>query len=234
MAEEFSGFMLHSGPMVPQLEKVLRARIEQAIWGPSEQIPSDADLAAELGVGCSAIREAIRLLACRGLLEVRNGVGTFVVPAADLEHVDEFTRLVRRSKILEVFEVRRALEIEASRLAAERVQPADLDRLRRRLSLRDHHFDGDIEQFLDIDLDFHAEVVRLSGNALLLSLFESVRPLLRESLVALIVHESSVPDTTDTHDLLLKALADANPDAAVAATQSNLDLVIRSLRALDT
>jgi DNA-binding FadR family transcriptional regulator len=83
-------------------------------WAPSERIPSEAALAVELGVGRSSIREAIRLLARDGLLEVRHGVGTFVAAASELEHVDEFTKLLRRSRILEVFEVRRALEIEAA------------------------------------------------------------------------------------------------------------------------
>ncbi|MFJ7621027.1 FadR/GntR family transcriptional regulator, partial [Rhodococcus erythropolis] len=175
----------------------------------------------------------IRLLARDGLLEVRHGVGTFVAAASELEHVDEFTKLLRRSRILEVFEVRRALEIEAARLAAERVQPEDLDGLRRRLTMRHSHFEGDVEKFVDVDLDFHTEVVRLSGNAVLLSLFTSVRPLLRESLVEMMAHEAGVPDTSHAHDQLVEALQDADPEAAVAATRANIDTVLRRLRVLD-
>lgn len=234
MSEEFAGFVASSGPLVPQLEQFLRTRIEKSIWAPAERIPSETVLATELGVRRSSIREAIRLLACAGVLEVRLGVGTFVADAAQLEHLDEFIRLRRRSKILEVFEVRRALEVEASRLAAIRVQPEDLDRLRRRLSSRHDHSEGNVEKFVDHDLDFHTEVVRLSGNAILLSLFESVRPLVRESIISLIAHETGLPDTSDSHDFLLDALADGNPAAAVTATQANIDTLVQRLRRLDS
>lgn len=234
MSDEHAGSALRSGPLVPQLEQIFRSRIQQAQWAPTTRIPSEAALATELGVGRSSIREAIRLLARDGLLEVRHGIGTFVAAESDLEHADEFTRLLRRSRLLEVFEVRRALEVEAARLAAERAQPADLERLRRQLSVRHSHFEGDVQQFVDVDLDFHTEVVRLSGNAVLLSLFESVRPLLRDTLVELVAHEVGVPDTSHSHDQLLTALQDSDPDAAVAATRENIDTVLRQLRVLDS
>lgn len=233
MSDDHSGFVLRSGPLVPQIEQIFRSKIRQSEWLPTQRIPSEAALAVELGVGRSSIREAIRLLARDGLLEVRHGVGTFVAAASELEHVDEFTKLLRRSRILEVFEVRRALEIEAARLAAERVQPEDLDGLRRRLTMRHSHFEGDVAKFVDVDLDFHTEVVRLSGNAVLLSLFTSVRPLLRESLVEMMAHEAGVPDTSHAHDQLVEALQDADPEAAVAATRANIDTVLRRLRVLD-
>ncbi|MFJ7623889.1 winged helix-turn-helix domain-containing protein, partial [Rhodococcus erythropolis] len=89
MSDDHTGFTLRSGPLVPQLEQLLRGRIMQGTWAPSERIPSEAALAVELGVGRSSIREAIRLLARDGLLEVRHGVGTFVAAASELEHVDE-------------------------------------------------------------------------------------------------------------------------------------------------
>ncbi|KJF24451.1 FadR family transcriptional regulator [Rhodococcus sp. ACPA4] len=234
MTDDHGGFVLRSGPLVPQIEQIFRSKIRQSVWLPKQRIPSEAALAVELGVGRSSIREAIRLLTQAGLLEVRHGVGTFVVAAEDLEHADEFTRLLRRSQMLEVFEVRRALEVEAARLAAERAQPEDLERLRRRLTLRHSHFERDVEKFVDTDLDFHTEVVRLSGNAVLLSLFESVRPLLRKTLIDMVDIEEGVPDTSQAHDRLLDALWDSDPDAAVAATRENIDTVLRQLRILDS
>ncbi|MGC0366173.1 DNA-binding FadR family transcriptional regulator [Rhodococcus sp. 27YEA15] len=234
MSDNHLAFTLHNGPLVPQLEQLLRSRITESTWAPSERIPSEAALAVELGVGRSSIREAVRLLAREGLLDVRHGVGTFVAATPAVEPAVEFTALLRRSRILEVFEVRRALEVEAARLAAERAHIGDLVELERRLALRHSRFKGEIDHFVDADLDFHTEVVRLSGNAVLLSLFESVRPLLRETLVEMTARVDTVPDTSHAHDQLLDALRNADPDAAVTATRANIDTIVSRLRALDT
>ncbi len=213
---------------MPQLEDLLTEWISAGKWPLGTRIPSEAELAAELGVGRSSVREAVRLLARDGLLDVRHGVGTFVArpptAGAGLE------QLLRRARLLEVYEVRRALEIEAARLAAERARPEDLRRLRAMLAARHYSTEEATAVFVAADLDFHATVVNIAGNSILSALFESVRPELVEALAELVDHEPARPDTGCAHDDLLRALEAGDVEAAVAATAANLDPVMMLLR----
>ncbi|TQF66972.1 FadR family transcriptional regulator [Rhodococcus spelaei] len=222
---------LRTGPLVPRVEQVLRERISAGDWAVAQRIPNEAALATELGVGRSSVREAIRLIARDGLLDVRHGVGTFVTEPPDDD--GDLGRLLRRARLLEVCEARTALEVEAARLAAERARPDELTALRDRLGRR-HDSNGPREsapdRFVAADLDFHRGVVDLAGNQVLSALFTSVLPLLHTAMVELVTGEPELPDTSCAHDDLLAALERGDPDGAEAATRANLDTIMTQLR----
>ncbi|NIH83481.1 FCD domain-containing protein [Amycolatopsis granulosa] len=224
---------LRRGPVVPQVASLLRQRLRRGDWRPGERLPNEVRLAAEFGVGRSSVREAVRLLVQDGLLDVRHGSGTFVA-TGEPPATRDVRQLVRRARLLEVYEVRRALEVEAARLAAQRVRPEDVARLREGLRKRQDERDSDPAVFVDADLAFHRAVVELSGNALLLSLFTAAEPVLREILTDLVRHETHLPDSSPAHADLLDALERQDPDAAVAATVANLDPVRCGVRTAAT
>jgi DNA-binding FadR family transcriptional regulator len=219
---------LQHGPVVPQVESLLRERLRAGHWKPGERLPNEVQLAAEIGVGRSSVREAVRLLARDGLLDVRHGSGTFVaVPPADSPDV---TRLLRRARLLEVYEVRRALEVEAARLAAQRVRPEDIGRLRAGLHKRQELLGAEPAALLDADLAFHRAIVELSGNVLLLDLFAAAQPVLHEAITEMFRHERELPDVSDAHADLLDALERGDADAAVAATTAHLETIVSEIR----
>lgn len=220
--------VLRHGRVVPQVETLLRERLRDGHWKPGERLPNEVQLATEIGVGRSSIREAVRLLARDGLLDVRHGSGTFVAePPADSPDV---RRLVRRARLLEVYEVRRALEVEAARLAAQRVRPEDIERLRAGLHKRQELLDAEAGKFVEADLAFHRAIVELSGNALLLDLFAAAQPVLAEALTEMVRHETQLTDVSDAHADLLDALERGDADAAVAATVAHLETVVCEIR----
>ncbi|MFC4117975.1 FadR/GntR family transcriptional regulator [Nonomuraea zeae] len=220
---------LRHGPVVPQLESLLRARIREGHWASGQRLPSEVRLAEELGVGRSTVREAVRLLEREGWLVVRHGSGTFVadVPSGAAQDVHD---LLRRARLLEAFEVRRALEVEAARLAAGRIRPEDVEDLRERLRVRQERIGGDPQAFVEADLEFHQAVVELSGNAVLAGLYAAARPVLLPALVDLVVHESAVPDMSYAHADLLSALERGDTEAAIDATVEHLDAVLTLIR----
>jgi DNA-binding FadR family transcriptional regulator len=221
--------------IVPQLDEALRAMLRDGRWAPGERLPSEARLAAELGVGRSSVREAVRLLAHDGLLDVRHGSGTYAAEAPPASPAQrDLARLLRRARLLEVHEVRRALEVEAARLAARRTRPEDVDRLTATLRARQRHVGGDPAQFIDADLDFHRTVVELSGNRLLTELFASVAPVLRAALIDMVRHEPGLPDVSCAHAALLDALARGDAEGAIDATVDHLDSTMTYLRGTET
>ncbi|MFJ6213412.1 FadR/GntR family transcriptional regulator [Streptomyces sp. NPDC092296] len=224
---------LRHGPVVPQVEHALREMLRAGRWRGGERLPNEVQLAAELGVGRSSVREAVRLLAHDGLLDVRHGSGTYAADAPAARPADDdagLRRLLRRARLLEVYEVRRALEVEAARLAAQRVRAEDVARLAALLRGRQQRVGGEPAAFVAADLEFHRAVVELSGNAVLLALFTSVQPVLHEALTQMITYETRLPDLSCAHADLLAALADRDVDAAVAAAVRNLDTTMQHIR----
>ncbi|MDX3231378.1 FadR/GntR family transcriptional regulator [Streptomyces sp. ME19-01-6] len=221
---------LRHGRVVPQVEGALRDMLRDGRWEPGERLPNEVMLAAELGVGRSSVREAVRLLARDGLLDVRHGSGTFVTRTgpeqAGADGELDLRHLLRRARLLEVYEVRRALEVEAARLAARRTRPEDVARLAADLKRRQEAAGAGPAAFVDADLEFHRTVVELSGNAVLLGLFTSVLPVLREALVEMVTYETGLPDLSCAHAELLDALARGDAAAAIAATTGHLESVM--------
>ncbi len=220
------------GPVVPRVETRLRELLREGHWETGRRLPNEAALARELGVGRSSVREAVRLLVRDGLLDVRHGVGTFVADPADRPTgPGDVTELLRRARLLEVYEVRRALEVEAARLAAERAGPEEIAPLHDQLAIRQARLGGSASAFIEADLAFHLGIVELSGNAVLLDLFTAVLPVLRAALVEMVEREPELPDTSCAHAELLAALTAGDPEAASAATIRNLESVIQLIRA---
>ncbi|MFD0891609.1 FadR/GntR family transcriptional regulator, partial [Streptosporangium algeriense] len=121
--------------------------------------------------------------------------------------------------------------VEAARLTARRIRPEDVERLRARLHERQELIGGDPAAFVDADLDFHHAIVELSGNAVLVGLFDVVRPVLRAALIEMVTHEAALPDVSCAHTDVLEALARGDAEAAVAATADNLEGTMAFIRA---
>ena len=101
--------------LVDQVIEQLRTAVTQGEWPIGERIPTEAELGEQLGVGRNTIREAVRALAHTGILEVRQGDGTYVRATSE---VSGAIRRLCGSELREVLQVRRTLEAEGARLAA--------------------------------------------------------------------------------------------------------------------
>src|SRR6185312_5226759 len=191
-------------PSRRSLVDLVIARIQQQIslgvLVPGKRIPTETELGDVLGVSRTTIREAVVVLAHMGLLEVRQGDGTYVMASAPgRESLDQ---RLRRAAALEVYEVRRPLEIETARLAAARRTASDVRRLRELLAERDKlRAAGKSDQAVDIDVEFHRRI------AVLADVYNAFSIALRETLVH-VAHDSVVGvDTTDLHYALVDAIA---------------------------
>jgi DNA-binding FadR family transcriptional regulator len=208
----------------------LREQLASGVWPLGERLPAETVLAEQLGVGRSTVREAVRVLVAAGQLETRQGSGTFV---RALQPTVEWVPRARRAAVLDVYEVREALEVQAARLAAERRTADDLDAIDRTLAARETaRAAGEVEPFVDADLAFHGAVVAAAHNALLQEMFTSFLDVLREALVSVVeVVVIDEVDAADAHADLAAAIRAGDPDAAIAATHANVTVTGRSLRA---
>src|SRR5215468_3619555 len=156
--------------LVPQVIEQLQAQITSGEWAVGSRIPPEPDLAAALGVGRNTLREAVLALVHAGLLERRQGSGTFVVGSREL--AGAVARRVADAQLAEVLEVRRALEVEAARSAARRRTEQDLVDLDAALAAREAAWaNGEVDGFVGADVLLHQRIVAAAHNRILAELY---------------------------------------------------------------
>lgn len=225
------GVPLRRMALVEQAIAALQGRIEGGEWAIGERLPPEQQLAAQLGVGRSTVREAVRALTSMGLVQSRQGAGTYVQAYEEPE--TNLTRRLARAAMLDVYEVRQGLEIQAAPLAARRRTEADLGRiteaLRRRLRARRL---GRMRAWVDADVDFHQAVIDAAHNPVLSDVFRTFTGALRASLDTISIDADEARDGHEDHVALATAIANHDAEAAITATLRILATTLEQTDAL--
>jgi GntR family transcriptional regulator, transcriptional repressor for pyruvate dehydrogenase complex len=147
-----------------QVTEALLGRIESGQLKPGEKLPPEVVLAPEFGVSRTVVREAISRLKQEGLVESRQGSGVFVrlKPAINPLKIDDSV-LESRESVLQIVELRRAIESEAAALAAQRRSRSQLTEIETAL----HAIDNEVSaggDGVDADVAFHRSIAQATGN----------------------------------------------------------------------
>ncbi len=200
------------------LETILSDRLSVG-----DRLPSERELGEQFGVSRTVVREAVRALVTKGVIEVRSGSGLRVA-AVDANAVSESMSLFLRGGTLDfekVHEVRTLLEVHLAGLAAERATDDDVAQLRD-IHERMQREASDVEAAARDDLEFHRAIARATHNELFLLLMDSIGSSLidirRENLGS-----GSAPMTLSQHEAILELIAAHDPEAAQTAMQAHLD-----------
>ncbi|KUH82424.1 MULTISPECIES: FadR/GntR family transcriptional regulator [unclassified Mycobacterium] len=214
--------------LVDQAIEQLRASVESGAWPVNSRIPTEPELAGALGVGRNTVREAVRALAHSGLLEVRQGDGTYVRATSE---VSGALRRLCGTELREVLQVRRCLEVEGARLAARARTSADVDDLRALLKRRDEISPSDEpEAFARADTEFHVAVVRSSHNVVLIELYRG----LTEVVMASVATAADEPATAVIdHGRLVEAIAAGDVESAGLEAGGFIDEILSEFRLSD-
>jgi DNA-binding FadR family transcriptional regulator len=207
-------------PLADQVIAQLRAQITSGEWPVGSRIPTEAELVERLGVARNTVREAVRALAHNGLLDIRQGSGTYVLATSELAGV--MHRRFAEAEKSEVTELRLALEAAAARLAATRRTAQDLRLLQTALKRREEAWgSGDAEAFVLNDAAFHQAVMAASHNRVLSDLYADLGEVLREEL-----RETVGPVLEQhryvTHAGILDAIRDGDAERAAAEAANAL------------
>jgi GntR family transcriptional repressor for pyruvate dehydrogenase complex len=165
-----------------QAMEAIKTMIVQGQLAAGQLLPSERELAVQLGISRPSLREAIRALTAMNILESRHGDGTFVTsldPRLLIAPLN-FVLQIDNSVILHLFEVRRILEGNAAALAAGRISKRELDELGRLMDEAYKVIDHE-DEYLQIDFRIHEVVIEAGGNPILTSVCASVATLALES-----------------------------------------------------
>ncbi len=201
-----------------------------------QKIASERQLAAALGVGRSGVREAIKALSLLGLLEVRQGDGTYMTASTSnlLPEVVEWGLLLGERHILDLVEVREHLEVFIAGLAAERCAPADVAALWAAIDTM-ARAGSDVSVYIEGDVGFHRVLAEATGNEVLVSLSHSFRALLQVWSARCVEEERDTARLAAEHRPIARAVERGDADAARSAMAKHIKTAnARLVRALPT
>jgi GntR family transcriptional regulator, transcriptional repressor for pyruvate dehydrogenase complex len=199
---------------------------------PGERIPSERRLAEALGVGRSLVREALKSLHLLGLLEVRQGDGTYLkrTDSELLPQVIEWGLLLGERPALDLVEAREHLEVVVAGLAAERRDAQALDDLRQLLATMRESSDDPV-QFVEADVGFHLRVAEAAGNVVLSDMLSGVRALLRVWIRRVIEAAGETGPSYREHLPIFEAIERGDRAAATAAMAAHMEGASARLKA---
>lgn len=206
--------------LVSQVIELIRTEIESGHWPVGERIPTEPELTLLTGTGRNTVREAVQSLVHVGMLERRQGSGTFVM--ADSVVTGAVRQQVGRAQRQELLELRLALDVTAATLAATRRDDADIAEMRGLIAeMEDHSERGDITAYSRADAALHRSIVTATHNTLYAELYQTLIPTMELDIEEEIISEGSTH--FEEHSALVESIAAQDAEGAAHIARGSLD-----------
>ena len=154
--------------LVDQALEQLRARINSGTWEVGQRLPTEPELATQLNISRNTVREAMRVLAFAGLIDIRQGDGSYL--RGRIDPMDTL-RALSSCSLEQGRELRHILEVEAVGLAALRRTDEDVRLLHEALDVSGEHYHGELDTYICCDLLFHQRLIDAAHNPALSELY---------------------------------------------------------------
>lgn len=199
--------------LVDQALEQLRTRIKDGAWEVGQRLPTEPELAAELGISRNTVREAMRVLAFAGLIEIRQGDGSYLRGRVDPMGT---LRALSSCSLEQIRETRHILEVEAIGLAALRRTEEDLRLLHLALKESEQHYHGELDTFIGCDLLFHQRLIDAAHNPALSELYRYTSSIVSSQIRSTLAVQPRRQSVFDLHIDLLAAVEQQDPQRAMA------------------
>ncbi len=217
-----------------QVVNILGEKIVAGEITVGENLPNEDKLQTELNVSRTVIREAMKVLTDKGLIEVRPRRGTRVRPSADWNLLDldvlrwQYNSGPTREFLSQVVEVRRSIEITAAELAAIRATDDDIRLIRERYAILENSI-HDSETYIEADLSFHEAIFKACHNELLEQLALTLRLALQASRKITVQIPGGPANTLSLHSDVVEAITTRNAQASREATHKLIDRSVEDI-----
>lgn len=210
----------------------LKANILAGVYATNERLPSESALCELFQVSRISIRTALHKLAAIGLIETRNGEGTYVraVDSSSVMLPLLQDMAISPAGILELLEFRESVECLSCRLAAERGTPESIGTLEQIFKQMKHAaLQNDPESFTQADIRFHQQIAHMSGNSFIMRVLEILDDVYRAHLRRM-NQTISLVYSLDSHQNLTEAIKNKDQEAAARIISESIRDSIREVR----
>ncbi|WP_019412136.1 FadR/GntR family transcriptional regulator [Pseudomonas psychrophila] len=198
--------------LVDQALEQLRARINSGTWEVGQRLPTEPELATQLNISRNTVREAMRVLAFAGLIDIRQGDGSYL--RGRIDPMDTL-RALSSCSLEQGRELRHILEVEAVGLAALRRTDEDLRRLHEALDVSGEHYHGELDTYICCDLLFHQRLIDAAHNPALSELYRYSASVFTHHLRNTMDVQPRRQRVFDLHVELLDAVEQQDPQRAM-------------------
>jgi GntR family transcriptional repressor for pyruvate dehydrogenase complex len=215
------------GRLYEKIVEQIEARILSGELKPGDKLPPERELTRQFGVSRTAVREAMKALTQKGLVEIQAGRGTFVTNGTSQVMRNSLGLLLKIGQaegVRDLVEVREILEPEIAALAAVRAREEQIIAMQEALAVMERSIQ-DVDTFIEADLDFHLALAEGSQNALILLLVDTLVELLRELRICIAKVEGGILRAHQHHQRILQAVLERDPEAARAAMHAHLQQI---------
>ena len=219
--------LVRTSRLYEQIVQQIEESIVKGDLKTGDQLPAERELAQRFGVSRTAVREAVKALREKGLVEAYSGRGTFITDGtrqAVRQSLDLMSRMGQQEGSRDLAEVRAILEPEIAALAAQRIQEPELATMREAVAVMDKA-GQDPDAYIEADLDFHLALAEGASNPLILSLIDSIVGLLREQRLRIFKVSGGPERGQAHHKKILEAIERRDADKAREAMRSHLEQV---------
>jgi GntR family transcriptional repressor for pyruvate dehydrogenase complex len=219
--------LVRTSRLYEQIVQQIEESILKGSLKAGDQLPAERELAIRFGVSRTAVREAVKALREKGLVEAYSGRGTFITDGTSQAVRQSFDLMVKIGQpegSTDLAEVRSILEPEIAALAAERAEESDRATLREAVAVMDRSL-KDADAYIEADLDFHLALAEAAANPLILSLIDSIVGLLREQRLRIFQVEGGPQRGQIHHKRILEAMEKRDAKVARDAMKAHLEQV---------
>lgn len=227
---------VRSSRLYEQIVQQIEESILSGALNPGDQLPAERELANRFGVSRTAVREAVKALREKGLVESYTGKGTFVTNGTSQvirQSLDLLTRIGQPEGLAHLVDLRQILEPEIAALAATRIDDQLLATMREAVDTMDRSI-HDPDSYIEADLDFHLALAEAVDNPLILSLLDSVVGLLRKQRLRIFGVDGGPEHGQFHHKRILEAIERRDADAARELMRAHLKQVSQDSSAAET
>lgn len=219
--------LVRTSRLYEQIVQQIEESIVKGDLKPGDQLPAERELAQRFGVSRTAVREAVKALREKGLVEAYSGRGTFITDGttqAVRQSLDLMVKIGQSEGSSHLAEVRAILEPEIAALAAQRIQDSEVATMREAVAVMDRS-NQDPQAYIEADLDFHLALAEGADNPMILSLLDPIVGLLREQRLRIFQVPGGPQRGQFHHKRILEAVERHDPEAARDAMRAHLSQV---------
>lgn len=218
---------VQSSRLYEQIVTQIETSILEGKLHAGDQLPSERELAEQFHVSRTAVREAIKALREKGLVDIQTGRGTFITEGSSQAMRKTWDWMVKSNEgdsQADLVQVRGIMEPAIAAIAARMATQSDLDSLETAVAVMDRSLD-DADAYIEADLEFHLALARATQNGLIPSLVDPIVGLLREQRKRMFLVTGGPERGQYHHKRILEAVKRRDPDAARAAMEAHLGQV---------
>ena len=215
---------------VDQVVAYVKGGIQSGDLKVGDKLPNEADLAAMIGVGRSSLREGMRILNAYGLVDIRQGDGTYIDNKSEEKFI-EILNLQTTGNYQYLMELRRVLETGSIALVCPKITDPQIEELQELVDMLVPT--NDIAKVVDADRAFHTKLIEITGNPLIISLNNMIYQNRMSLLLTILTDKAILDDAKTAHQAILDALRSRNVTQCIEAVTRHLDVTLVHLNHMD-